>query len=199
MAETVTSTPVADDELIVADDYNKLRADIIDADGHAHDDYGGQVDHKNLLETGLMTSRKTTHANIDTHIVGGGASFTDDPGGDQGVHGLPDIAYVLGSIGDDDVSPKQGVIQFGTATTNIRQQIGSSSYWEQTMSSPVSFPKTFDAVPVVFIVPWDTESARVAADVTTSGFTPYIGFAVTPKKDLQYSCTFMWIAIEEVS
>lgn len=93
MSGIIQSSDVLSGDEIRADQINRLYEDLI----RQHDHSTNKIDHALMAETGRLQGLDTDHERIDTHIVGDGASFTDSPGGAQGVHGLTSIQYVAGS------------------------------------------------------------------------------------------------------
>ena len=153
---TLESGKVATGDTIQAADYNKLRNDLLD--NHTHESgQGGTVDHKDLTETDDMSGMGHRHDDIDVHLLGSGpgANSIDNPGGNQGVHGLAASSYVAGALNN------QWIIDAGTSSGQTNVQ--------------VSFTTAFDSAPYVTVAilassgtPGDM-GVRVH-DVSASGF-----------------------------
>ena len=77
---------------------------------HDHKDGRGYpVDHADLLESDAMDSVAHTHEDIETHMMGTGGSFIDNPGGDEGVHGLISGQHVVGTLANGNLIIDAGV------------------------------------------------------------------------------------------
>ena len=94
------SSKVAPGIDITADQFNKLREDLLTNHDHSSD-MGGVIDHKDLKETKAMSGMAHMHEDLDVHVNGGGPGPTDidNPGGSAGVHGLHPSVYVPGVFG----------------------------------------------------------------------------------------------------
>lgn len=170
----LTSSKVAAGQTILADHLNKLRDDMLS--NHDHDGtYGAQVDHGDLLETSNIGSMGHRHEDIKYHMQGGGpgANNIDNPGGEQGVHGLAASAYVVGSLN----SSNGLVIQAGYEAVSAT-------------SGSVSFDTTFTSIICVVLTPHGTISANdtdvFVTSFTTSGFAWNCAYQPTG---------FGWIAV----
>ena len=185
----IVSTRLANGQQSAISQYNNLRADVL-AHNHSTGE-GGAVDHGDLTD-GVISGTYLDHDHLNTHVQGAGTSADpDDPGGDQGVHGLPESGYVAGSLG------AQLVVQVGTGTTDSTSAI-TGSYVDQY--EDITFPTEYDSAPKVFIVTTEATSARIAVDdVATTGFRALLGFPFGDAATGQESCEFMWIAVGEIS
>jgi len=184
----ITSTVLANGQQSDVTHYNNLRADLLTEHDHSAGK-GGTVSHGNLSD-GAITGTYLTHEQLNKHVQGAGTSTEpDDPGGSQGVHGLPSTAYVMGCVG------AQLIMQHGTAVTDDTVVV-SGEYVDQIYNA--TFPVAFGATPTVYITPQDSNSARIGAtNITTSGFTALIGFPFGAKATGQYGATFSWTGIGE--
>lgn len=154
----LAASKVTTDEDVQSAHINALIEDIRTNHDHA-DGKGATVDHADLVDTGPMYALNHDHGDIETHMNGSTGSFSDNPGGDRGVHGLEGTgAYVAGSLGD------QLVIQCGTCT----------------LGSYYAFPTAFlqiKAILLTMIGPhtgpgvYPTE-IYVDSGYTSAGFTP---------------------------
>jgi hypothetical protein len=87
---------------------------------HDHKDGRGYpIDHADLLESAAMDSVDHTHTNIQTHMMGSGSSFSDNPGGDEGVHGLSSGEHIVGTVQGDVVVIQAGRTAVSTLTGTI--------------------------------------------------------------------------------
>lgn len=182
----ITSTVLANGQQSDITHYNNLRSDLLTEHDHSTGK-GGTVSHGDLSD-GVISGTYTDHDAINTHVQGTGTSSDpDDPGGSQGVHGLPSTAYVMGCLSS------QLVMQSGTGTTDSTLVV-DGSYVDQY--EDITFPAAFSGTPKVFVMSNDSNSARIGAtSITTSGFRALIGFPFGSKATSQYSAQFMWIAV----
>ena len=184
---TIVSTRLANGQQSTINQYNDLRADVL-AHDHSSGE-GGTVDHGDLTD-GVISGTYLDHDHLNTHVQGTGevVGGSDDPGGDQGVHGLPPAAYVAGSLAN------QLIVQVGTGTTDTATQIGATGYYDQY--EDIAFPTAFDSAPTVFIITTETTSARIAVtNVVAASFRALIGFPFGDAATQQEPCDFMWIAV----
>lgn len=95
---------------ILADHFNKLREDLTSNHDHGAGK-GGSIDHKDLAETDVMSGMAHQHGDIKVHLLGGGPGpeAIDNPGGDEGVHGLASGVMVPGYLGSTQVVFQCGV------------------------------------------------------------------------------------------
>lgn len=121
----IVSAKLVDGEKAVYSSFNNLREDLLA--NHTHDGTAGaQIDHANLTESGVISGKKCTHTQLDTHIVEAGGSFDDSPGYDRGVHGLNAALYVAGSL------PDQIAIEYGSLTLESHNDGGGTpTYWAE--------------------------------------------------------------------
>jgi len=182
----INSTNLAEGQQSAASQYNTLRDDLITQHDHTTGQ-GGTVSHGDLTDA-VISGTYIDHSDLNTHVQGSGTSDTPDAyGGDRGVHGLPALAYVLGSMSS------QFVAQWGTDTTN-GYQVVSGSYVDQTKT--VTFPNTFASAPSVYVIPISADSARVGVySVGTSSFQALIGFPFGGHATAQSNTDFYWIAV----
>jgi hypothetical protein len=182
----ITSTVLANGQRSDVTHYNNLRSDLLTEHDHSAGK-GGTVSHGDLSD-GAITGTYLTHEQLNLHVQGAGTDTSpDDPGGSQGVHGLPSIAYVMGSVGS------QLIMQHGVSVTDTTSVV-SGSYVDQVAT--VIFPAEFGDTPTVYLTPQDSNSARVGAtNISTFGFTALIGFPFGAKATGQYGATFSWNAI----
>jgi len=112
----LVSSKVAAGIEILADHFNKLREDLLTNHDHSAGK-GGTVDHKDLSESDEMSGMTHQHNDIEVHLQGDGPgpNAIDNPGADQGVHGLGAAAFVAGSIDSNGVAA-QLVMRAGVAT-----------------------------------------------------------------------------------
>ena len=153
----LVSSKVAAGTEILADHFNKLRADLLTNHDHSAGK-GGTVDHKDLAETDAMSGMDHEHGDIDVHLgqaAGPGPTAIDNPGGDKGVHGLASAAYVAGSIDEAGVA-KQLVFRTGIGTI---VKMGGGNY-----GFTVTFSPAFSALPKVFAT-YQSQSAGAAASL----------------------------------
>lgn len=182
----ITSTVLANGQQSDVTHYNNLRRDLLTEHDHSSGK-GGTVSHGDLSD-GAITGTYLTHEQLNKHVQGSGTDTSpDDPGGNQGVHGLPAIAYVMGSVG------AQLIMQHGTTVTDGTAVV-SGEYVDQTKA--IVFPAAFGDTPTVYITPHDSNAARIgAASVTVNGFTALVGFPFGPKATGAYGASFSWVAI----
>lgn len=120
------SSKVAPGIDVTADQFNKLREDLLTNHDHSSG-MGGTVDHGDLMETDSMAGMSHMHEDLDVHLNGGGPGPTDidNPGGSMGVHSLHPSVYVAGILGsqqlvlmcgDETSSGTSGTTGFGTYT-----------------------------------------------------------------------------------
>jgi hypothetical protein len=185
---TIQSTVLANGQQSDVTQYNNLRQDLLVE--HTHDgSEGGIVSHGNLGD-GVISGTYLNHAIINKHIQGAGTD--DDPdengGGSVGVHGLPDTAYVTGSLSTSRI------IQSGSSTTSGTVVISGTSYVDQTGN--VTFPTAFSSAPFVYITPISSYSTtRIGVvSVSTTGFTARIGYPYTYSSS-RFDTQFYWVAI----
>ena len=189
----ITSTVLANGQQSDIAHYNNLRSDLLTE--HDHTTGKGDVVSHGSLSDGVIispTNTRLTHEQLNIHVQGAGVSATpDDPGGSQGVHGLPPTAYITGCL------TAALVLVIGQNTTDDTVAIvGGGGEVDQTTTAPVSFGSTFTAAPCVIVTCRDTEATRVSAyGATTTGFYPRIGFSAGAKATGQYSASFDWFAV----
>ena len=106
---SIVSSKLVDGESAVYSTFNNLREDLLSNHDHSSGK-GGAIDHAILTESAAMAGRICDHGDIDTHIAHGLAAANDNPGYNQGVHGLNSSVYVAGSLGS------ALVVKAGTAT-----------------------------------------------------------------------------------
>lgn len=182
----ITSTVLANGQQSDVTHYNNLRSDLLTEHDHSSGK-GGTVSHGDLSD-GAITGTYLTHEQLNKHVQGSGTDTSpDDPGGNQGVHGLPSIAYVMGSVG------AQLIMQHGTAVTDITSDVGGG-YVDQCYD--ITFPTAFGSPPTVYVTPNDTNAARVGIyNLSAGGCTAFVGFPFGEKATGQYGATFSWVAI----
>jgi hypothetical protein len=113
MSQLVSSTlPAGYTGVITADQFNRLRDDLMKHHDHSTD-HGGQISHADLVD-GVIDGTYLSHALLNKHVQGAGIRPTpDNPGGAQGVHGLDGSgAYVAG------ITKRQLMCQIGSGTTD---------------------------------------------------------------------------------
>jgi len=154
---------------------------------------GGIVSHGDTSD-GVISGTYLDHDALNTHVQGAGTSASpDDPGGSQGVHGLISTAYVMGIL------TGQYTMQVGTGTTDGATEINGSGYYDQT--EEITYPSAFSSDPAIFIVPLDSNSARVGVTLAggeadyTAKFKALVGFPSGSKATGAYAAEFMWVAI----
>ena len=122
------SSKVAPGIDITADQFNKLREDLLTNHDHSSD-MGGVIDHKDLKETKAMSGMAHMHEDLDVHVNGGGPGPTDidNPGGSAGVHGLHPSVYVPGVFGSQLVFRCGVIVPAGQddGTVNFAPPFGS--------------------------------------------------------------------------
>jgi hypothetical protein len=163
----ITSSKVAAAAKVLAAQFNALWDDLMTNHNHSSGQ-GGTVSHTSLSNVGTKT-----HTQIDTHIEGGG-SWTDNPGGSKGVHGLDSDIYVVGSYGS------QLIVDKGVVTLN-----GSGV-------GTVTFNGTFGASPAVIITPVQAPDAWVSLAVTARSTT---GCTITGTASGWANKQVAWVAI----
>jgi hypothetical protein len=144
---------------ITAEVFNKLRQDLFKIHDHSGTGFGGTISHANIEDSALLGTA-LTHALLDDHVRGS-IAHSDNPGGDQGVHGLSPSQHVAGS------QPRQFVVQIGTGTVNRWDKERNEHRGRGTFGTP------FKETPTVFCVNTFGESA-----VTTVYQTLLTSFAV---------------------
>lgn len=168
----ITSSKVAAGMTILADQFNKLWADLTANHDHSSGQ-GGTVDHANLADTGDMSGFTHNHDDLEVHLNGSGdGSQVDNPGGDMGVHGLAASSYVCGSLGQisdgSDLSQGQLTIMTGYVT------VGSDNSGDVLFTPIVAFstaPHIVIGSVSDAVNEGDSHKQICVHTVTTSGFS----------------------------
>jgi len=134
MAELVSSDlPGGYTGTITADQFNRLRDDLMKHHDHATD-RGGPVGHDDLTDEPIDDTY-LTHADLNTHVQGSGTSAApDSPGGSQGVHGISSSEYLAG------ITKRQLVCQIGTGTTDRYNADDDEQRGRGTFGTPFTEP-----------------------------------------------------------
>jgi len=170
----LVSSKVAAGMKVLADHFNKLREDLLTNHDHSSGK-GGTVDHGDLAD-GVISGTALDHEHINLHVQGSAsAAAPDNPGGDQGVHGLNAASYVAGALGS----------QFVVFAGHLSGSLSSGTCYFSADGTNVSVV-TFDATPLVFCqIACNTYQAnehRAIVDidnVTTTSFDYRIDSAAT--------------------
>lgn len=169
-----TATKVADGQATAVAQYNTV---IDELETHPHDGNYGIVQHSTLSD-GVISGTYLSHQDLVKHLEGA----ADTVGGDEGIHGLKDDCYPVGSL------TSYLIIDQGTSITT------SKTGTDQTVD--INFNLEFASAPKVFVICTANEAAKASVvSVTVRGCTVHLGFFTEGKTQLQSAESFSWIAI----